>query len=69
MPIYEFKCNDCGNEFEELLKSSDISEIVCPECKSKGINKIMSSGSFKLGGGSGISNLPSGPPCGKSGFS
>ncbi|KPJ68880.1 hypothetical protein AMJ44_05165 [candidate division WOR-1 bacterium DG_54_3] len=35
MPIYEFKCKDCGKEFEVKLPISKAGEKQsCPECKS-----------------------------------
>jgi putative FmdB family regulatory protein len=43
MPIYEFKCTKCGQEFEKIFFSSDKVEAVpCPECKSKKTRKMMS---------------------------
>ncbi|HOH73835.1 MAG TPA: zinc ribbon domain-containing protein [Syntrophales bacterium] len=43
MPIYEFKCKKCGEEFEQILFTSDREEAVaCPSCKSKQIRKLMS---------------------------
>ncbi len=43
MPIYEFKCQDCGKEFEVFLKNKDeISQVTCPDCKSKNISRLMS---------------------------
>jgi len=34
MPIYEFKCCDCEEEFEELVFSSNYfpEDIKCPNC-------------------------------------
>ena len=33
MPIYEFKCKNCGNIFEYLcLKKSDKDQVRCPVC-------------------------------------
>jgi len=43
MPIYEFKCKKCGEEFEQILFASDREEAVaCPACKSKQTRKLMS---------------------------
>ena len=50
MPIYEFRCNDCGNEFEELVFGGD-TEVVCKKCQSNKIEKLMSAVSFKSSGG------------------
>jgi putative FmdB family regulatory protein len=33
MPIYEFKCKNCGNIFEYLcLRSDDRDNVHCPSC-------------------------------------
>ena len=30
MPIYEYKCDDCGTKFEKLVRRDD--KVLCPEC-------------------------------------
>ena len=33
MPIYEYRCQGCGKQFEKLLqRQSDESALECPEC-------------------------------------
>lgn len=32
MPLYEYKCCECGFEFEEVRKMSDRMDVRCPEC-------------------------------------
>ncbi len=32
MPIYEFVCQRCGHEFEQILSFSDTSVPACPAC-------------------------------------
>jgi putative FmdB family regulatory protein len=43
MPIYEFKCEDCGHVFSELKKIGDFEGAVCPSCGSEKTAKKMSS--------------------------
>ena len=41
MPIFEYRCSGCGDEFEHLvLKSSPVPS--CPSCGSPELEKIMS---------------------------
>ncbi|MCF0235034.1 MAG: zinc ribbon domain-containing protein [Thermoguttaceae bacterium] len=40
MPIYEYKCADCGAEFEALVLRD--AQPDCPECQSKSVSKRMS---------------------------
>jgi putative FmdB family regulatory protein len=43
MPIFEFICQECGWEFEELLRSASlISEVSCPACESDQVAKKLS---------------------------
>jgi len=62
MPMFEFHCSSCDNEFEELVLSSAAeSSIKCPNCGSPAVEKKMScfsgkSGSSPAGGGSAPSN-------------
>ncbi|MCF7740364.1 MAG: zinc ribbon domain-containing protein [Candidatus Marinimicrobia bacterium] len=62
MPIYEFKCNDCGNEFEELVSISQLNDnnISCPECGEKNVKKQISTPSIGGSQGSSCSSAPSG---------
>ena len=50
MPIYEYRCNACGKEFESMRKLSDKPLKDCIYCSSKKIEKIMSQSSFALKG-------------------
>ena len=52
MPIYEYKCEDCGVEFEEMLHWSEKDipiDAPCTKCEGK-IHLKMSLGSFQLKG-------------------
>ncbi len=50
MPMYEFKCTDCGVEFEVMRKFSDGPVTECAECGGK-VEKLISKSSFQLKGG------------------
>lgn len=33
MPIYEYKCQDCGSKFEKLVRNTSVqTAIECPSC-------------------------------------
>jgi len=43
MPLYEFKCNACATVFETIVAVSATKEsIVCSQCGSADITKILS---------------------------
>jgi putative FmdB family regulatory protein len=43
MPIYEYKCQDCGTKFEKLLRrSADGAEVDCPSCGQKHLTQEFS---------------------------
>ena len=66
MPIYEYACAACGHQFEEWQKMSDKPIKVCPKCKAKKVEKLISQTSFTLKGGGWYSDLYAGPKPGAS---
>jgi putative FmdB family regulatory protein len=42
MPIYEFSCLECGDEFERIQSFSDKSLPVCPHCHSHRVQRRLS---------------------------
>lgn len=74
MPIYEYKCDKCGNEFEELVIMAE-DEPACPACGQEHCKRLLSisRGSANSKGGTGLpSDLSSGfggGGCGGGGFS
>lgn len=49
MPIYEYRCEHCGETLEELQKFSDQPLTTCPHCGGH-LDKLMSLNSFSLKG-------------------
>ena len=50
MPIYEFHCHKCDQDFETLVMRSD-DVICCPHCDSKKVRRLMSGFAHKSAGG------------------
>jgi len=49
MPLYEYSCNQCGHDFEEI-QSFDASPPPCPDCKANDVIKKISQSAFHLKG-------------------
>lgn len=50
MPIYEYRCADCGYQKEHLQKMSDAPLSVCPACGKSSYAKLLSAAGFQLKG-------------------
>jgi len=42
MPTYEYKCKDCGHQFDIVQSFSDDALTKCPDCKKKALRKVFS---------------------------
>ena len=50
MPIYEYRCSECGEKFEKFVRSGQASGTVeCPACGSQKVAKAFSV--FGMSGG------------------
>ncbi|HMO01878.1 MAG TPA: zinc ribbon domain-containing protein [Oligoflexia bacterium] len=49
MPLYEFECPKCG-VIEILQRVGERQPKICPECRTKGIKKLISEAAFHLKG-------------------
>ena len=51
MPIYEYRCSECGHEMEKLQKIGDLPLTECPDCGQSALVKLVSAAGFRLKGG------------------
>lgn len=51
MPIYAYRCTQCGFEKDVMQKISDPLLTVCPECQSTSFAKQLTAPGFQLKGG------------------
>ena len=57
MPVYEYKCSGCDQEFEKEQRISDNPVKTCALCKSRKVKRLISQTSFVLKGGGWYSDL------------
>ena len=51
MPIYAFRCEQCGHDFDRLQKLSDPDPETCPSCGAASVKRAVTAPSFRLAGG------------------
>ncbi|MEJ2308157.1 MAG: zinc ribbon domain-containing protein [Gammaproteobacteria bacterium] len=51
MPIYEYRCEECGHDMEVMQKLSDDALVDCPACGKPALKKLISAAGFRLKGG------------------
>ncbi len=51
MPIYAYKCSECGHDVEAIQKLSDARLIDCPSCGNPALVKQLTAAGFQLKGG------------------
>ncbi len=50
MPIYEYKCRDCGHQLEAMQRVSEEALRDCPACGRPELKKLVSAAGFQLKG-------------------
>ncbi len=50
MPIYEYKCSDCGHVLDALQGVNDAPLEECPKCSKNSLKKLISAPNFRLSG-------------------
>ncbi|MFB3776770.1 MAG: zinc ribbon domain-containing protein [Bryobacteraceae bacterium] len=67
MPIYEYRCDDCGAEFEKrVARAADSGSVGCPSCGKSHVTMRLSTFAAVTGGSkqpSGMPACPSGACC------
>jgi len=53
MPIFEYRCEDCGSAFEAFVTAERVA--ACPSCQSRNLAKLLSAPGM-VGGGEGPSS-------------
>ena len=60
MPMYEYRCDACGEEFEAIVRTTEKDDVKCPKCDKKARKQVSAFstrggyfGSIGFGGGGG----------------
>jgi putative FmdB family regulatory protein len=62
MPIYEYRCEDCGTKFEKLVRrAADGPSVECPSCGQKHLKQELST--FAAHAGNGNAKSAEAPSC------
>ncbi|HHV43048.1 MAG TPA: zinc ribbon domain-containing protein [Firmicutes bacterium] len=64
MPVYEFRCGQCQEKFEELISWSQIDKVVCPKCGSNQVKKLVSTFAARSSDGQGSTSIGGHSSCG-----
>ncbi|RPH35772.1 zinc ribbon domain-containing protein [bacterium] len=60
MPVYDYKCTDCGTVYDIFHKVREIPEdVICPSCSSRKHTRLLSAPNFSMK----AQKQPT-PPCG-----
>ena len=54
MPTYEYKCENCGHQFEQFQSITSKPLRVCPQCGQSKLNRLIGAGSGIIFKGSGF---------------
>ena len=70
MPMYDYRCKNCDEIYEELVFSSDTpnKEIKCPKCGETKSERLLSAPTISTGSASMSNGTSTNRGCGHSGF-
>jgi len=60
MPIFEYRCRECGYQFEMLVRGE--TRAACPECAATETEKLFSAPAAHVQGSRSLPVMPSCPP-------
>jgi putative FmdB family regulatory protein len=72
MPIYDYRCDECGKTYDVYHKVREVEDdVICPSCESKKHTRLLSAPNVSMGGSSASSadfapSCPNGGCCGGS---
>lgn len=67
MPIFEYKCSECGRVFETLVLSGQgENSVSCPGCKGQNLKKLISAPFLPSSVGKPANDYLAAPCCGSS---
>jgi putative FmdB family regulatory protein len=69
MPIYEYRCKECGVRYERIVFSMSAPAPACPNCQSEEVEKLISVPGGMSGGDSGVASCGAPRSSCSSGFS
>lgn len=51
MPIYDYRCNDCGTTYDIFHKVREVIEdVICPSCQSPNHTRLLSAPNVSMSG-------------------
>ncbi len=64
MPIYDYKCSECGTTYDVYHKTREVAEdIVCPSCSSTKHTRLMSVPAAAVMASGSSTNASAAPSC------
>lgn len=58
MPLYDYKCDQCGHRFTKMNSIKDRKHAVCPQCGSREVKLLISGCAVNVGGCGGGTSMP-----------
>lgn len=62
MPVYEFRCENCGKRVEMLVRSFEEQDLPCPFCKNNSLRRVMSAFAYHRSEGDRLASLDTSRP-------